>query len=578
MPSPLGEVRSSQLVTTYGSGAIVPVGDQSFIIAGIDQWVPRELDVHEPRLERLLQVQGFVRPPTSEQRRDVPVRRFPDTHYCPACRRLDRHSFFTSGDGSQCNDCQVPLVPSRFVIACERGHIDEFPYFEWVHKGRGGNGARSDTSRHRLSLSTTGRTASLRDVVVTCDCGVPSVSLDGAFGKQALDPVKRCSGRRPWLGRDAQESCGLNCRTLQRGASNVWFSVLRSALSIPPWSEAAFKAVERQWNVLKHVPSDGLRKTLEGMGIAERTQIPVEELIDAVVRRKEGRVAPADTVEELKAQEYEALVLGRAEISREQDFVSTSVALDGLAAEWFEQVSAVRRLREVRVLTGFRRLQPPSPSDPPELVAPISQAEPEWYPAIEVIGEGVFLRLREDRLKEWEHTLAVQQRAARIDDRHTRRFAAFASAPDRHISARLLLVHALSHALIQRWSLDSGYPAASLRERLYCSDKMAGLLLFTATTDSAGSLGGVVAQAESERLATTLQEALESAAWCSADPVCIETEVSGVDGLNAAACHSCLLLPETSCEEQNLLLDRAFLVGTPSTPDIAFFPRRDLRI
>jgi hypothetical protein len=100
---------------------------------------------------------------------------------------------------------------------------------------------------------------------------------------------------------------------------------------------------------------------------------------------------------------------------------------------------------------------------------------------------------------------------------------------------------------------------------------MAGLLVYTATSDSAGSLGGVIAQADPGRLEVTIQEALERVSWCSADPLCSESEAAGVDSLNLAACHACVLLPEVSCEEMNVLLDRGLLTGTPGNPSLGLF-------
>jgi hypothetical protein len=135
----------------------------------------------------------------------------------------------------------------------------------------------------------------------------------------------------------------------------------------------------------------------------------------------------------------------------------------------------------------------------------------------------------------------------------------------------MVLLHTLAHVLINEWSLDAGYPTAALRERLYSDEEMAGLLIYTATSDSAGSLGGLVAQGEPERLAGTIRSAIRRSSWCSADPLCIESEASGTGGINLAACHACVMLPETSCEHNNILLDRALLVGTPEDPHLGFF-------
>jgi hypothetical protein len=233
----------------------------------------------------------------------------------------------------------------------------------------------------------------------------------------------------------------------------------------------------------------------------------------------------------------------------------------------------VKRLREVRVLTGFTRVLPLSPGDDQHarLVPLVDEDQKYWLPAIDVIGEGVFLELREDRLEQWEQRSDVQDRVAKINRNYADRFAARDQQPNREITPRLVLVHSLAHALITQWALDCGYPAASLRERLYVSDEMAGFLIYTATSDSAGSLGGIVGLAENGDLDDLISEALREASWCSSDPLCIESEGGGVDALNLAACHACLLLPEVSCEEMNVLLDRALLVGTADNPSMAFF-------
>jgi hypothetical protein len=132
-------------------------------------------------------------------------------------------------------------------------------------------------------------------------------------------------------------------------------------------------------------------------------------------------------------------------------------------------------------------------------------------------------------------------------------------------------LHTLAHLLVTQWSLECGYPAASLRERVYADSAMAGILIYTATSDSAGSLGGVVGLAEPNRLESALEEMLARAAWCSSDPLCGESEGSGVDSLNLAACHACSLLPETSCEEMNLLLDRALVSDVPGAQGFGYF-------
>jgi hypothetical protein len=563
-----GSVRTSQLVTTYGVGAMVAAKNESFLVAGLDRWqFDEEFEFNEPRLERLLGVRRFVRPPSSEDEtsRDVPVMQFPRYHSCPTCNRLEDIGYFKAPFGeSRCTFCdeESDLVPSRFVIACAKGHLDDFPFYQWVHSDH----PHPQGPKAKLTLRTSGQSAGLRDVIIRCSCGARR-SMDGAFGKSALRAIKSCQGARPWLGQKHAEGCDQIPVTLQRGASNVWFSRTVSAISIPPWSDAAFKVLNRHWRVLSAIPHVALGPTIAKLGIADEDH-SVEDLVTAAHHRKAQEAGELGD-EDVKLQEYEALVRGAAEHPDNQ-FVCLPAADPGrLASAWIPQIQKVTRLREVRVLTGFSRLQPPhggggKDGDEASNIVHLPGPEHGWLPAIEVIGEGVFLEFDSDRLRSWEKRPAVVERVQRLAARYKA-----AGNPDHGVLVvpRFVLLHTLSHALIAQWALDSGYAAAALTERLYVGEGRAGLLIYTATSDSAGSLGGVVAVTDDGRLSTSLEEAVRRASWCSSDPLCIEAATQGVDALNLAACHACSLLPETSCEHRNQLLDRALLVGTPTGDD-----------
>jgi hypothetical protein len=561
-----GSVRRSQLITTYGVGALIALESESFIVKGIDYWKDVQPDVHEPRLERQLRVSGFVSPPAEDESKgDVPIGRFPKYYYCPQCRSLDEHGNLTSLFGKTCQRCGMPLVPSRFIVACPRGHLEDFPYRRWVHRGGGGVG-------HNLSIKAGGATASLDDIVVTCEtCGVQR-SMEGAFGRDALRGVVKCIGKRPWLGHDDNEECDEMPRVLQRGASNIWFSVSASALSIPPWSDGAFKLLDKGWGLLKNVPDDALEETIINSKLADKGTYTVADLVAAVRLRKEGEADTSETTPEmLRFEEYEALRRGAPERSAGDQFVCRDVGeLPPTISRWFSKLAEVRRLREVRALRAFTRIEPPDPADRTRW-AQLSADPMDWLPGMEVLGEGVFLTLNEDMLAGWEQRDDVVARCAPIAANYQARFTALGSDPDRQVTPRLLLLHTLAHVLISQLSLECGYPAASLRERLYASERMAGLLIYTAAADSAGSLGGLIAQAAPDRFCDTVLEAMAQAEWCSADPLCIEAGASGVESLNLAACHACCLLPETSCEEMNVLLDRGLLIGVPGNPGLGYF-------
>ncbi|MFJ1585952.1 DrmB family protein [Streptomyces sp. NPDC088197] len=592
----LGEVRRAQLITTYGVGAMIAVENESFLVRGIDSWdISKAPFVREPRLANHLHVKGFRLPPAldaDEATDGVRAIRFPTMYSCPQCRTLQPFRKFNSRAGkAECVVCQEDLVPSRFVMACVHGHLEDFPYWKWVHRGK--QRTEPGLCGGELRFRADGSTASLRAVLISCTCGAGEVSMEGSFRRQALKDLGiRCGGRRPWLKDAKPVNCEEQPRTLQRGSSSVWFPVMHSALSIPPWSEPLAKLVAPLYEKLKRESDEGIRAYLRIEGVLRHhpgnTPDDVIGHIEKLRQLESAAVDPAipsvsgEARTQLYRDEYDRLGRAHAECDdvQSQDFVCEfpEGAVEPLTgSHGIEQVMLVKRLREVRALQGFTRVEEPRQ----EAVTDVRRAEialdkPAWLPAFEVIGEGVFLRLDGDRLRSWEQQPGPIARAQRIRANHERLLheragTAGSAVPASPATPRFLLIHALAHVLINEWSLDGGYPASALRERLYVDKDMAGVLLYTATSDSAGSLGGIVAQGEPERLVKTLHAALQRASWCSNDPLCMESEASGVDSLNLAACHACLLLPETSCENNNILLDRAALVGTQDGGVPGFF-------
>ncbi|WP_427922215.1 DrmB family protein [Streptomyces sp. cg40] len=591
-----GTVRRAQAITTYGVGSLIAVDHESFVVSGLDSadasWSAEESPrIHERRLERLLEVDHFRLPPASDDRSKdgVRVRRFPLMHSCPECNELQRHRDFNPPPGrSVCGTCEVDLVPSRFVVACENGHLGEFPYWQWVHRSTERGASTAGQCGGRLKLRTSGRTSSLRSILVSCTCGkAPEVSMEGSFRRNALkDLGLKCWGSRPWLGSSVPApECGLALRTLQRGSSAVWQPVQKSALSIPPWSDSRTDPLAEHWKALRsrHDNRGRVQDYLDG-AFPAGCPIPLDEVMTllAAEREEDPEVEAQPSFDHryraLRVKEYESLRSGNdaSEHVREEQFVCETPLgnSDVLVPLGITGPMLVKKLREVRALKAFTRLaDPDSTTDTKEV--PLSATPLRWLPAMEVRGEGVFLRLSEDRLGVWEKVPAVTARIERMRAAHQRlldeRAGDLGEAIPSPAAPRMVLLHTLAHVLINEWSLEAGYPAAALRERLYAADDMAGVLVYTATNDSAGSLGGLVAQGEPGRLDQAIRSAVHRAEWCSSDPLCVETEASGTGGTNLAACHACVMLPETSCEHNNILLDRALLVGTPEDPHLGFF-------
>lgn len=561
--------RRSQLISTFGVGSLFPAENNSFMITSIDQWDKKQLKpVSEPRLARSLRVSQLLLPPAGARGR-IPVIRFPEMLVCPNCNRLGRvKQLQASYEDPKCGLCKslAPVTPSRFVIACEDGHIDDFPYAYWVH-----GYTPNDDTEHLLSLSSEGRTSSLADMVVRCSCGKFRTMAD-AFNSVALKEMK-CLGNRPWLGWGYRErECGKAPKTVQRGASNVWFPVVRSAISIPPYSEFLAKVVTSKAPQLSQPQAlePGSTWVLEGVVQEFDGRFSVDELRAEIKRQFHGSEETELSEEQLREQEFLALMNGRRD-SPDTDFVAEKVAVPDADQHWVKAARKVTRLREVRALYGFSRLQPRSEDKPDAKLSPLSPDDnrQNWLPAIETLGEGLFVALDRSQVEAWAKTdfAAGREKTLRLN---AKRAAEQRGQDPLPVSIVETLIHTLSHIIIDQLSLDAGYPASSIRERLYVGTDQVGVLLYTASSDSAGSLGGIAAQASPKRLGPALDEGLFRTSWCSADPVCIESRGSGTDARNLAACHCCVLVPETSCELFNSNLDRGCLFGVHGQIGLGF--------
>ena len=601
-------VRRSQLIAPFGIGAMVDFrNDESLMTAGLDAWpnakdpCPSDWKVVEERLQSKLGQDHFRLPPDFRSegdlaRQSVPFVRFPRWHYCPKCGTMEKLSIY--GSRSRCSgpkgtvcygvrDTLRPfLIPVRIVAVCPRGHIEDFPFYGWVHDGN-----EVDPADHRLKFLAGRSSASLAGIKISCSCG-RSRSLAGAFGfDEALGgPLhalgRDCTAQRPWLGDDRadQASCGMHLRVVQRGASNVYFPVVASSIYLPLWGEHSKRPVvkvlenDKYWSVLSSgVDGNGEISAERCQTIAELTGIDPNELMEAAQKKLDG-VAETDqdqSEEDFRRQEFEALRTGRGGEATEL-FVDLVDGGDyGEIGNFVNRVGLVRKLRETRVLTGFSRLLPVPDSLAPECQPLSLDKSMRWLPANVVRGEGIFFEFNREICDDWLGKTEVQSRVSSLIESYNQRRIE-RGLSERKLDATFILLHTFAHSLIAELSYTCGYGSASLRERLYWSpaardDPMMGMLIYTASGDSEGTLGGLVRQGEPDLLPVTIQEALRKAEWCSSDPVCIESTGQGIDNANLAACHGCVLLPETSCEEGNRLLDRALLVGQPASKNLSFF-------
>lgn len=595
----LGDLRRSAAAAGYGPGALIDfrAGDApiSAIAGGLEVWdenfPPAGLlhpqAIREERLQKKLNVRGFRLPPVRDPGSDRDANRalvairFPEWLQCPRCEKIGPASIWDDPPGRAgryCAPCTaaspgrtpVPTIPVRFVLACERGHLDEFPWHYWV-------GHTAECRNRHGFLVLRSEEAGLAGLKLSCPSCNERRSMDGVFSKQTWERMADCRGRRPWLA-EGDEVCGCKPRAVQRGASNLYFPVVESALSIPPWSDRLQEALGVHWdNIMNAHPEDRtlfIRMLARGdlEPVLTELSMTAQDLADELDRR-EAHQTEID-VDDLRFEEYRQFTGGVSAGSLDKEFEVRPRPVPDNIRPWFSRLVKAVRLREVRAMTGFTRVHPPGD---PSLAARLSARPLDWLPAVEVRGEGVFLELDSQALGAWEARPAVQERAASVDARWAAEWLD-RYGPDlprnQIITPRMLLIHTLAHALMGQLTLDCGYSSTALRERLYvhAGDRaMAGLLIFTATTDDDGTLGGLQRQGDPERIGRTVEAAVRSQAWCSSDPLCIEDMMTPDDGLTLAACHACVLAPETACEEFNRFLDRATLVGTPSQPDLGFF-------
>lgn len=610
--TPVGEVRPSQLLWTYGPGALIDLPSLSVVTLGIDQWEKdRCQPVQEPRLlaavrERLgFQVESLRMPPfqkseladpwSAEANIGVPVRPFPRWMRCVKCGLLspfdtglfeikenrfrpERTRFVHKGCRGSKGDQpakDADAVPARFLLACRGGHLDDFPWHYFVH---GGNSA----CKGKLRFFESGASLQTENLWVKCDACNASRSLANAFGKAGTENLPSCRGRHPHLDH-FDEQCDEEARAVLLGSTNSWFPITVSTLAIPQAKNPLGQLIQDGWDFFEDLDSEvavavtvkALTKTGALPGIDKYSASIIWSAIEAHRNGGEQKgVGEAD----IKGPEWE--VLTAAEPPAEYPhFMSKKVATPKGFELHIGRVLLLERLREVNALLGFTRVEAPeeaSDSSERPQMAGLARRKPEWVPATQVHGEGIFIQFDEDALQKWESLPGVTQVDQMLKCGHQGWRNSRHLDPDKgYPGIRYAMLHTLSHLLIRELALECGYNAASIRERIYAdtsgSSPQAGVLIYTAAADSDGTLGGLVDLGKPENLGRLLKQAFNRAKICSSDPLCSEHDPGKDRSLHAAACHACSLVAETSCERSNRYLDRSLLVPTLDRLDAAFF-------
>ncbi len=609
----VGEIRPSQLMYTYGVGALIDLPKISVIVTGLDDWptnpeytrpvnesrLLQAVQFHLPAVEKLLAppvVPETGKPfdPTDvETLIGVPVATFPRWMVCPHCRilaplssglfQLDE-SLYRSDETcyrhTSCNRAKNPeVIPARFLAACENGHLDDFPWVEFVHHNEA-------CELPMLRLIEHGPSGETRDLEVRCEHCDAKRRMTEAFGIENREKLPGCRGRRPHLRDFDSKPCELKMRAISLGASNTWFATSLSTIGIPVSADILMQLIEESWGVLKNVSSVEIVAFMRSVGqLGRLSQYPDGRIFSAIQQYQFNlnTGSTRGTKPDLKTPEWKVFTEHNPALNSDE-FRLRPVEAPAQYQGMIRQVVLVERLREVTALVGFTRIdsggEMTDELDIPTQNAPLARRAPTWAPASEVRGEGIFVQFDEARIGEWASRPSLLAARNEFFEAHVRwRKARGIEPPEEGFPGmRYVLLHSFSHALMRQFALECGYASASIRERIYAQapgegrDGMAGILIYTSAPDSEGTLGGLVSLGETETLSLHIAQALEAMQLCANDPLCAE-HVPGAQGhtIHGAACHACLFSPETSCERGNRYLDRAALAVTVEKGELSFF-------
>ena len=610
---PVGQVRPSQLLWTYGPGALIDLPNLSVITMGLDRWEKdRCQPVEEARLlaavRRVLGAQVSrlrvppfmsderVNPLSAEAKIGVPVRPFPRWLRCVKCGLLSEYDsglfdikpnlYRPENTHFVHTNCEkganADAVPARFLMACRSGHLDDFPWHWFVHGG-------PSQCRGTLRFFERGASLQTENLWVKCDACDAARSLVHAFGREAQNNLPACRGRHPHLN-SYDPKCKESPRAVLLGATNSWFPITLSVLAIPLERNQLAQLILDGWDYFSDAESTEeikvIIKTLSKSGsLPGIDAYTAEEVWQAVKEKRDGGSIDSIVSDgDIKRPEWDVLTAPNA-LTDWPQFLSRKTEIPPEYKKVFDSVLLLERLREVNALIGYTRVEAPeeaaSEDERPPMAA-LCRNSPEWVPVSEVHGEGIFIRFKESMISKWETLAPVIQRDQKLEAGHSGWRNARGLDPNiGYPGIRYAMLHTFAHLLIRELALECGYNAASIRERIYASNDaespMAGVLLYTAAADSDGTLGGLVELGKPENLGRLIDLALTRASICSSDPLCSEHDPSEDRSLHSASCHACTFVAETSCERGNRYLDRSLLVETFKCKNSAFFCKRGVR-
>ena len=605
--------RSKHISNYGGVGSLIETTDNSIIIETFDEWGYSELNeklahyiIKDDRLlqrlkNRFQNLKHLVAIPTDRDSFLHNVRPkasyFPKWFYCTRCNRFANYSewkkrwtasgkktdFFNPPKCSN-KDCKENhLEQIRFVMTCSNGHIHDLPWEFWNNrlpndrsqqndeendnKNEKSNGPQLDFSKkccdsQDLIYKISRENTELSGIWVECKNCKKKANLKGVFNFE-----QPCLGKKYWLkpdnGKFHEENCSAKTSVKLKTSNSVYYSNSLSSLFIPDFQNLLSSEIRLDIDNMVAKQKYSNEQIIELICDLKGVQ---KELVEQYLETGEIKYIPDNIYREA---EYNYFLEKEQPDNKQIKFrvIDCSEQING-----FSKLVKIDKLKKTTVQTSFTRNEPID-------VDSILQNQNEYeytvqrqsvsknnfetktLPALESYGEGILFVLDEQKLKQWKQQQEVIERTEKIKSN-----AQNADWKSHQIVAKTLtpnkvLIHTLSHLLMRELEYVCGYPASSLSERLYVSETMNGFLI-SAFDGTDGYLGGLSNLCNDlENLNNIINSAILRATDCSSDPICIESEGQGVGQLNLAACHSCTLTPETTCELSNLYLDRKLIVS-----------------
>jgi len=591
-----GEVRSSEIITTFGPGSVFNGKEGvSVMIMGLDAWSEAFNDendiskfkvIHNKFLEDVCKKDHFRMPSnTGGFGGGIPCTPFPTWGYCEFCKKMSKVEGKPDEEKGYyaCKFCRKKygyknkILPARLILLCDYGHVQDFPWEEWAHSktkdqeagfcdnpevewrfGRGG----TTLSNYSVKCATCGKSRSM--------FGATEPLLDVLPSKNGATFELKCDGNAPWLGKkvlcppknakskEKQDMKGNHVR-----ASNMYFPMIVSALQIPRFHNPIQKTIDENKSVIEFLIDDGTSyEEIATKKFFSKLESPPEKIVDELKYRFSETV---DKEDDIKNKEYNDLIRNSdITLKKNKEISISDVPIHSELQSYVSKVKRVDRLTMIKVLRYFTRGNAPDPYDNESTInkqtsCKISKSvKIDWLPCVETKGEGIFISLNEEKIAKW--VKRSESRCKKIIEN----YAEFNSTRgwSGNVSPKYILLHTLAHALIRELAYNSGYGESSISERIYSDDSTNAILLYTSSNSSEGSLGGIVRNSAPDDFLMTMKGAIGKSRLCSRDPLCMESTLD--EGpihtrLNGSACYACSLLPETSCENFNRLLDRLLL-------------------